>query len=60
MKWIKTYFRQHALVDCDGLILARLNESYDQTVTAYMDDEKLVFIDLESAKKAILRKAQEK
>ena len=60
MKWIETHFRQYALVNCDGLILARLQESYDQTVTAYMDDEKLEFIDIASAKKAILRKAQEK
>jgi hypothetical protein len=59
MKWIETHFRQYALVDCDGLILARLQESYDQTVTAYIGDEKLEFIDEESAKKAILRKAQE-
>ena len=60
MKWIETNFRQQALVDCDGLILARLQESYDQTVTAYIDDEKFEFIDRESAKKAILRKAQKK
>ena len=57
MKWIETHFRQQALVDCDGLILARLQESYDQTVTAYIDDEKFEFIDEASAKKAILKKA---
>lgn len=60
MKWIETHFRQLALVDCDGLILARLQESYDQTVTAYMGDKKFEFIDLASAKKAILKKASEK
>ena len=59
MKWMETHWRHYALVDCDGLILARLQKSYDQTVTAYMDDKKLKFIDIESAKKAILRKAQE-
>jgi len=60
MNWIETHFRQYALVDFDGLILAKLQESYDQTVTAYIDDDKFEFIDRESAKKAILRKAQEK
>jgi len=60
MKWVETHFRQHALIDDEGLILARLQESYDQTVSAYMDDEKFEFIDLTSAKKVVLRKAQER
>lgn len=59
MKWVDTHFRQYALIDDEGLILARLQESYDQTVSAYINDEKFEFIDLTSAKKIILRKAQE-
>lgn len=60
MKWIETHFREYALADDNGLILARLHQSYDRTVTAYIGDEKFEFIDLVSAKNAILKKASEK